>query len=532
MHPPGAWDVIADVLVRHGTTAVYGLPDDDMRAARALQGRGVEFLWTVSQRTAVNMAAGTALATGRLQVCVLGRGPAVAVAVPGLLEACYAGAPVLVLVAGTATSRLLQGAFQDAPVVEVARPLTKWAVRVPDGAGLAAVLESAVARATAVPRGPVLVEVPDDLQAGAHDPTSAPGGIGLEDVPALVAAAERPLVVLGGGARWAGSGALRDLVDHWRAAAVVTASGRGCFPEDDRAFLGLAGLYMTPPVADVVATADLVVVLGSRLEETAVLGAPGGARWLQVNSAVEDVVFSRPGHFVLATVEDLLRAAGGAPGRGDRREAWRAAVQEARAAADEYAARWSDSTGAHVVETLSSLLPRDCVVVHENGLHDMWSYVYPLMRLPAGTRSVAPSEQTTLGFGVAAAAGVAAGTGDLVVCICGDGAFDTFVGDAAFLSRHPMRLLYVVMDDGGLGWLDRQAQRSGVGLSFLAADGWPAEQRTPVAPVLVAGRRAEVAATLAEGVRRAQSGLPTVVRIRCDRADVPSVVAEDAGPTP
>lgn len=541
--PSGAavWDTVAQVLRSEGIDAVYGLPDDDMLAARAAADRGLDLLWTEGQRSAVAMATGAALAGHGVQVCLLGRGPAVTVALAGLTEAWHSGAPVVLLTAGTATSRLLDRAFQDAPTLDSARPFTRWAVRVPDSAALVPTLRAALARAAGPPGGPVLVEIPDDLPGVLPGLAAGPRPIPASAAPDILSRSERPLVLLGGGARAAGVAGLMAAAGTAGAGVLVTASGRGAVDEGLPGFLGVAGLYMTAPVAELTGRADLVVALGSRLEETALTGMPLTASWLQVNLAVEDIDFSLPGHYAVADAADvaaLLTAS--MSGAAALRSPWRAALGDAAAEARRLVTRAGESPGARAVAALTDNLPPGAVVIHENGLHDIWSYVAPLLRLPTGGRSVAPSEQTTLGFGVAAAAGIAAREDSLVVCVCGDGAFGTFAPDLRFLSRHRMRLLYLVLDDGGFGWLDRQARGAGVALSFRRAPTGPGGDMVAglvraaglsLIDASGAGSGTDVAGDLVasavvEGVRLAATGQVTVVRVLCDPADVPVVLVD------
>ena len=516
------WGSVADVLVTAGVSRVYGLPDDDMLAAHALEERGVDFAWTASQRSAVNMAVGAALASQTTQVCVIGRGPAVAVALPGILEAAGSGASVVILASGTSTRHLLSRAFQDAPSLEVVAPLVKWAVRVPDGAPVGPVVAAGLARAGAVPTGPVFIEVPDGLPE--VEPAARCRPLVLADVAAAVGEAERPLVLVGGGARSANTAALLRMIEGWGAASMTTASGRGTVSEGSQSHLGLAGLYMTEPVAELFKTVDLVIAVGTRLEATAVEPGPCSARWLQVNAAIEDIDFARPGWHTVATVDQLTSSVEEADVEGRHRHhtTWQVEVSRARERSA-VQLRNERSTCARVIATLSTCLEPGMVLVQENGLHDIWGYLSPLLQLPDGTRVVVPSEQTTLGVGVAAAAGIAAAEDCVVVCVCGDGAFATFAADLPFLVRHHLRLLYIVLDDGGYGWLDRQAQQSSVRLDLV--DGAVGRGALPVGvscgEVDEAG---DVEAAIVQALERAKAGTAYILQVRCEADDVPPVL--------
>lgn len=509
---PNPWTRLVQVLAEAGTTRVFGLPDDDMQSQRALETAGIGMRWTTRQSSAVHMAAGAARTGTSPGVCVVGRGPAVAALVPGLLEAFHAHVPLVVLAAGTAEDCRGTGAFQDAPTVEMMAPVTKWAARLSGGPGDADVLRQALALASQTPAGPVYLEVPDapGLGPGAGRPSRSEEAAGIRG---LLDRAERPLLVIGGGAADVPRAELVGAAVRLGAGVVSTASGRGIFPESHPNYLGLAGLYMGAPVARTVNRADVVLSLGSSLEETAMTGMPLQAEWIQVNAHAADIRHWLPGaHRVMDARELACLLPDPRP-----RAAWRAEVDSTRSEALRLAVR-EQSLSAQALDHLAEVLPEDTVVVQENGLHDIWSYCFPHFVLPEGAVCVAPSEQTTLGCGVAAAAGIAESDGPLVACLTGDTAFATFRPDLEDQLASPRRLLYMVFDDGGMGWLDRQAQQAGAAGRFL---GGP-RALTPTeaeSTVHVYGPEC-LSSVLAGAVERALRGQPTVVRLHVAPSDV------------
>ncbi|MGO1884895.1 MAG: thiamine pyrophosphate-dependent enzyme, partial [Citricoccus sp.] len=206
------------------------------------------------------------------------------------------------------------------------------------------------------------------------------------------------------------------------------------------------------------------------------------------------------------------------------RAVWRAEVDSARSEALRVAAR-EQSLSAQALDRLAEVLPEDTVVVQENGLHDIWSYCFPHFVLPEGATCVAPSEQTTLGCGVAAAAGIAEPDGPLVACLTGDTALATFRPDLEDQLASPRPLLYIVFDDGGMGWLDRQAQLTGAGGRFVGRMTAPAPAEAQ-ATVHVSGTEG-LSSVLASAVERALRGQPTVVRLHVAPSDVAPVLRTD-----
>lgn len=517
------WEQVAATLVAHGIRLVFGLPDDDMRALRALEDQGIHVEWCRSQRTAVHMAAGAALSGRRPAVVVLGRGPAVAAAVPGLLEADYGHAPVVVLAAGTATERQHSRAFQDAPTIDLVTPVTRWAARVPTPAHAPSMLREALARAAAPPAGPVYLEIPDASPVPATEhPDGLSCEVDLDRTVGVLAAARRPCLLLGGGARALSRAQVLELAEATDAAVLVTASGRGSFPESHHQFVGVAGLYMAAPVRALVETSDVVVSVGSLLEETAMTGMPRGATWLQVTATVAGVDHRLPGGHVVMEASRWARQLSARTVTGER-GSWVEETDSLRRRLLQDRAR-EGSLGATVMHALSDLLPEGAIVFHENGLHDMWSYAFPHFTLPDRARSIAPSEQTTLGFGVAAAAGAAATEDQLVVCITGDAALGTLRPDADEILASRRRLLYVVLDDSAMGWLAKQAGDAGSPVRFTRTGGLLGMVDGP--GVVTIETVSQVGPRLTDAITAADGGTPVVVRVVTAATDIAPMIRD------
>ncbi|WP_370681979.1 thiamine pyrophosphate-binding protein [Comamonas sp. GB3 AK4-5] len=492
-----AWDLVMRTLQQWDVRAVFGLPNDDLAALQAVRRHGLRWILTRDQRNAMFMAGGQSLASGRLSVCVVGKGPALGNALTGLLECQSLSAPVLLLATGTAQESIGNGAFQEADQMAMVRPLVKWAYRVEQMERLGWALQRAAFLAVNGQPGPVYVELPENL-------ATAPAGkqvllpsppyrlLCTPEVAVLQEAwyrlkrAQRPILLLGGGALAAarGTGLYERLAERNEMALFTTASGRGAVAESHSLFCGLAGIYTAEALRELWFHADLVLVLGSRLEETALALLPQispDAQWIQVD--VEPSNFSHRVESLklmgdaAACAEHWLSlmetpapaaAAGDQPAKGK----WLIQIarlrRQAHADCSAYMAELpaiepgcSGIRPADVVRTLHGIAPPDTVFVHENGLADMWSYFYPYFALRDGQCSIVPSEQTTLGFGAAAAIGVKlARPNSPVMALVGDGAFNLFRSDLCTAPDHELPVIYLVFNNSSYGWLERQWQQS------------------------------------------------------------------------
>ncbi|MFJ2767213.1 thiamine pyrophosphate-binding protein [Streptomyces sp. NPDC087300] len=501
----GAWSAIVDVLVAHEVDTCFGLPGDDLELLRALDDAGLDLVPCRDQRNAMYMATGYALQSGRLAVCALGKGPAVTHAATGLLEARESGAPVLVLAAGAPERRRGSGGFQELDQVAVTAPLVRWAHRVGHPDRVVPATVTALTRAMGPPSGPVYLEIPDDVRTTEIPVTGAwptlPETLVVESAPvvqgpalAAIRASRRPVVLVGGGMRHRNDGGVvEQFAERVGAALFTTASGRGAVDEHHPLFCGVAGLYASAPARQLWSDCDLVVSLAGRLEETV---TDGGTPWpavdvVQVNVDPGGLSAEFPGprvvgdarHAVLGWSRALDDGGGAGPATGGRWADEIAGAREAmsRGAAAELA-RAATLPEIRVAELLAALDataigPR--VLVQENGLQDMWSYGFPFR---VGGGSVVPSEQTPLGFGAAAAIGVKRAAPDHeVTAFIGDGAFLAARADIAVTAPAHGGVLYVVLCNGGYGWLDAQRARLG-----LDAERHPFTRPDEAPPVLAA----------------------------------------------
>lgn len=483
------WHAVADWLRFHERRTVFGLPGDDLGLLEALEDADTRLVLCRDQRNAVFMTTGYALASGGFGVCVVGKGPALTNTLTGLLEARTGGVPLVLIAGGTGADRRGSGAFQELDQLALVQPLVSWAHRVDDPARLPAALDKAAALAAAGVPGPVYLEIPDHLleQAVPHDrpwaavPVRLPSAAPADDAGyAVLAAARRPVLLVGGGMRGRNEDrVLERLAERTGAAVFATASGRGAFDEHHPAFAGLAGLYTPQTARELWQSADAVVALGSRLEETATypLGfAPAGVPVVQVNTDPAGLSHEFAGPRLVGDAPSTaagwlarLEQAGAAP--DEERQAAIAAVRErvreaagARLAAAAAAGRL---TVAQVLAELDEAVGPDRILVQENGLSDMWSYFHPYWVCGPTAGSIVPSEQTSLGFGASAAGGAAlAAPGRTVVALVGDGAFAMVANDLRTLAREGAPVLYVVLRNGGYGWLQRQLDERGTPSRF------------------------------------------------------------------
>ncbi|MEU5884362.1 thiamine pyrophosphate-dependent enzyme [Spirillospora sp. NPDC047279] len=491
---PEAWDAVAATLQAAGCGLTVGLPADEPGLLDAVRRRaGMAVLAVRDQRAGACAAVGHALVSGRPAVLALTSGPPFPNALPGLMEGASLCAPVVVVTTRVPAGGLGRGAFQEVDQAGLARPFAKACLLVDRGDRLVWALRRAVHLAVNGRPGITVVEIADEVlrETGFPDtavpdtavPDTAVPDTASQDSAAVrrlrarppesdlgraaevMAGSRRPLVVLGGGARAAAAGpAATALAERWHAPLLTTAAGRGSIDEAHPLAVGLAGLYATPPIDRIAAEADVVLAVGTRLEETARMGWPELERARLVHVDADPDVFGtaiEPEHALLGDAAETLTALAGPfasrAREGDaERETWLKRVTELRQAAlDEYATAppFERSPVRAALAAVGEVFGDGAVLVHENGLNDIWSYHWPVLTVGPRTSVLVPGEQTMMGFGVAAGLGAAvADPSRPAVVLCGDGALNMSLSALTTAASHRLGLVVVVFDNSGFGW--------------------------------------------------------------------------------
>jgi|GEM_PF-646646 len=547
------YQAIAAELKAYKTKVVFGLPSDDLLLMKEIKNAEMEFVVTKDQRNAMFMTIGYALATNSLGVCSVGKGPAVTNCMTGLLEGSSQSAPLLII--SSSTNTLMYGdkkSFQEAKQMEIVSPLTKWSHRLENAESIGWVLKKAIFLATSGTPGPVYLEIPEDIGTQtinidrlAYYPFNLSRSVAdahyITKAQEWLLQSKKPLLLFGGGTRRIRDQEITESFSDWLGGPVfVTASGRGGFNEEHPLFCGLAGLYCPPDMHELVNDSDLIITMGSKLEETAMFGWEQNFKnknVIQINVNEEDFNIQVESLNLLGDGELILKELMNVPTMREKDKYWMNEVSEKKLALASDVKKQLEGNGKlrvlNILNGINEHIPSNSVFVHENGLQDMWSYFYPYHALKKGQLAIVPSEQTSLGFGAAAAIGVAkALENKVVVAIVGDGAFNLFQSDLQTLLAQTRPVIYVVLKNGGYGWLEYQNRFDEGESGFIDRDFPLIKVSDSKLHIVTVEKEEQVMHAFQEAVEQYALGKSVIVECLVEVTDVPNSLKEIYGDFP
>ena len=543
------WQAVVEALRSEGVRRVYGLPGDPTHLYDALyDAPEIAPILVRHEGSGAFMAMAEARLTNRVTVAHGSPGPGMTNLVSGMLEAYSACAPVIFIATGAPSRLTGMGAFQENDAVGIARPITKWNVRVERADRIPWTMRRAFSVAGSGKPGPVFVEIPSDVgtapaEMESYRPSPRPlrcaaDPEALKRAAEMIAAAERPVLVAGGGVVLSAAGAdLLALAEQEHLPVMTTFSGRGSISEEHPLAFGLVGLYRTRPGKDVFNGADLLITAGSRMEgfqsgDWKIF--PDRARFLQIDidpfeigrNWVPDAAVIGDASLVLRQLREALAESPGA--RRTRKAYAGERVRDKDAFAREVDAECAAAgsiplKSKRIVHELNTVFGRDTILVNENGGQDLWSYFHPYYRVLDAGDHVAMGEQTCMGAGVTGAIGAKLARPETkVVCVAGDGALFMMPQELSTAVQYRAPVTWIVLNTRSLGWPKWHQELHGrryIATDFTAAPDIPALARAHGCAGEHVERPEEITPALRRALDANRAGTPAVVEFAVDTFD-------------
>ncbi|MFF1612512.1 glyoxylate carboligase [Amycolatopsis sp. NPDC058278] len=479
-----AMQAVVDVLESEGVDTVFGCPGAAILPLyNALQGRAIEHLIVRHEEGATHMADGWARTNGNVGVAIGTSGPAGTNMITGLYTAHADSIPMICITGQAATTKLHQEAFQAVDIVEIAKPVTKWAVQVKEAAQLPWIFREAFRIARSGRPGPVLIDLPIDVQKQDIEWDSSidsplpvtpvkPAAARVERALEMLLRAERPLILAGGGVVLGeASEQLRAAAERLDVPVQVTLMGKGSFPEDHELFAGMAGIQTSQRWANAAfLEADLVLALGARFGDrhTGELSVYRGERkfiHVDIEPTQLGKVFGPDLGIVSDTREflDALLAALEKRETQPRRE-WVTRIGELKEALprrDDF-----DSLpikAPRVFKEINETFGEDTYFVTAIGLYQIWSGQFQQAHKPRHYQVC--GQAGPLGWEIPAAIGVKKARPEAeVVGVVGDYSFQFLVEELAVAAQYDVGFVLIMLNNEYLG-LIRQAE-TGYDMNF------------------------------------------------------------------
>ncbi|WP_327093223.1 glyoxylate carboligase [Nonomuraea sp. NBC_01738] len=474
-----AMNAVVHVLRDEGADVAFGCPGAAILPLyKAMEEvGGIEHLIVRHEEGATHMADGWARTNGRVGVAIGTSGPAGTNMITGLYTAMADSIPIIAITGQAASAKLHQEAFQAVDIVEIAKPVTKWAVQIKEAGQAPWIFREAFRIARSGRPGPVLIDIPVDVaqQIIEYDPAIdaalpvaavEPHPPRVERALDLLLAAERPLLLAGGGVIGAdAAGELAELAELLGVPVQVTLMGKGAIDEDHPLFAGMTGIQTSHRYGNAAfLESDLVLALGARFGDrhTGRLDVYRGERTFihvdieptQLGRVFEpDLGIVSDTRLFLRAMTDLARRRGAS--RTDH--GWASRVRELRRTLT----RREDFDdipvkAPRVYKEINEFFDEDTYFVTAIGLYQIWGGQHQKAGKPR--RYQVCGQAGPLGWEIPAAIGVKkAAPGAQVVGVVGDYGFQYLVEELAVAAQYDVPFVLIMLNNEYLG-LIRQAE--------------------------------------------------------------------------
>ncbi|KQM63648.1 acetolactate synthase [Sphingomonas sp. Leaf17] len=471
-------DILVEALCDLGVEVVFGYPGGAVLPiydALFRSGR-IKHILVRHEQAATHAAEGYARSTGKCGVVLVTSGPGATNAVTGITDALMDSIPMVVITGQVPTALIGTDAFQEADTVGITRHCSKHNYLVKDPARLGDVIHEAFHIATAGRPGPVVVDIPKDVQV-ATARYSKPGPIqhktyrpqvkadraSIDAVVDMLAAAERPVLYTGGGIINSGPQAsllLHELARISGAPVTSTLMGLGCFPASSDQFLGMLGMHGTYEANMAMNQADLVIAIGSRFDDR----VTGRLDAFSPNSRKVHIDIDRSS--VNKTVRvDLAIIADAGRAMEDMVRVWKSRqhpkpdLTEWYGRIAEWRAKKSLSYPAHATEIMpqrairalwEATHARSPIITTEVGQHQMWAAQHFDFELP--NKWLTSGGLGTMGYGLPAAIGAQLGNPNaLVIDIAGEASIQMNIQELATATQYRLPVKIFILNNEYMG---------------------------------------------------------------------------------
>ncbi|MET3557764.1 acetolactate synthase-1/2/3 large subunit [Streptococcus rupicaprae] len=476
--PKKGSQLVLETLQGLGVDTIFGYPGGAVLPLydAIYQFEGIQHVLSRHEQGSLHEAEGYAKSTGKIGVALVTSGPGATNAITGIADAMADSVPLLVFTGQVATPGIGKDAFQEADIVGLTMPITKYNYQIRHTEDIPRVITEAIHIATTGRPGPVVIDIPKDIQEReviavtnptldlpSYQPTIEPNGLQLKRLVDQLTAAKRPVILAGGGVAYAGGAdALRLFAERYQIPVVTTLLGLGVMPHDHPLNLGMGGMHGSYAANMALTEADYMINFGSRFDDR----LTGNVTTFAKDAFVAHVDIDP------AEISKIIRA--DIPIVGDAKRAlegllkletvevdtsaWIKQVTFNKNRVKPYHRSLDFIQPQEVIEVIGQLTKGEAIVVTDVGQHQMWAaQYYPYKH---GRQLVTSGGLGTMGFGIPAAIGAKLANPDKeVILFVGDGGFQMTNQEMAILNGYGVPIKIILLNNHSLGMV-RQWQES------------------------------------------------------------------------
>jgi acetolactate synthase-1/2/3 large subunit len=412
-------------------------------------------------------AEGYARSTGKAGVCLATSGPGATNLVTGLADAYMDSVPLIAFTGQVPNSMLGTDAFQEADITGITIPITKHNYLVQDVAELPRIIKEAFHIATTGRPGPVLIDLPKDIQKAKAefkypDEVKLPGykpnyqghKLQVEKAARAINQAQKPVLYAGGGVISSGaSHELRALAKEAQIPVTTTLNGLGAFDEQNDLSLGMLGMHGTTEANLAVTNADLLIAVGARFDDRATGDLEGfapEAEVIHIDIDPAEVGKRVPVKIpIVGDVQNVLQQLNPQVEKAARNE-WLAQIKEWKQLGKKERTEKDKLLPHQIIEAVYELTDGDALIATEVGQHQMW--VAQFYKFSQPRSFISSGGLGTMGYGLPAALGAQIGNRDRdVFAMAGDGSFQMNVQELATIAKNRLPINIVLFNNQYLG---------------------------------------------------------------------------------
>ncbi len=459
-------DIIVRTLIEQGVDVVFGYPGGQVihiyDSLYKYQSE-LKHVLTAHEQGASHAADGYARATGKVGVCIATSGPGATNLVTGIATAYLDSVPLVAITGNVPNTVIGTDGFQEIDITGITLPITKHNYFVGAIEDLADTIREAFKLAASGRPGPVLVDVPKDVQTATYDyepyapvlpdEKQAAKDIRIQQAAETINAAQKPFIYFGGGLISSGAQEeLMELADKIDAPMGCSMMGISGVPTNHPRFLGMQGMHGHYACSTAMHHADLIIALGARFNDR----VTGNRAKFAKNAKIVHIDIDG------AELSKTVNANHGL--RGDMkltlqkllplvnkvlRPEWQAHVDELRDKEASGQDKRPGMTPTNVINKLNGYLNANTPVATDVGQHQCWAAQY--VNFQKTRRFISSGGLGTMGFGMGAAMGAQIGTGERTVLITGDGSFGMNLNELATAVSNKIPMVILLMNNGVLG---------------------------------------------------------------------------------